>query len=295
MLHRGVKYQTSLDPQLNALKGMIHTGCPTHITQVPVSLKPYWPFRDELATEGEMIMKAHRIIIPVSLQEKFLMKLHSLHLGTDKTKLRARSSVYWRGLYKDIEETTEACSTCEELYSSQQKEPLISTEVPPRVWHTIGADLFTLHGSEYLVIADYYSKYPFVRKIPRGQSNSYTVVAIMKQIFNEQGIPKVVRSDNGPHFYGQVFQSFAQELDFQHITSSPHYPCSNGFIESQVKSVKSILLKSKLTKTDPDMSLLCLRTTPVVHKLPSTAELLLGSPNSRQPSKKDSTNLASEN
>ena len=100
----------------------------------------------------------------------------------------------------------------------------------------------------------------------------------MRQLFSEQGIPEVVRSDNGPHFNSQTFQEFARDLSFKHITSSPHYPRSNGFIESQVKSVKSALLKSKMTKSDPDMSILCLRATPVYHKLPSPAELLLGRP-----------------
>ena len=42
------------------------------------------------------------------------------------------------------------------------------------------------------------------------------------------------RSDNGPHYSGQAFQEFAIELGFQHVTSSPHYPVSNGVIESQV-------------------------------------------------------------
>ena len=79
------------------------------------------------------------------------------------------------------------------------KRALIPTEVPPRAWHTIGTDLFTLEGPEYLVVADYYSKYPFVRRIPSGQGNSHTVIKMLRQIFSEQGIPKVVRSDNGPH------------------------------------------------------------------------------------------------
>jgi len=95
---------------------------------------------------------------------------------------------------------------------------------------------------------------------------------------NEQGIPEVVRTDNGPHFNGKTFQEFARDLGFKHITTFPHYSRSNGLIESQVKSVKSALLKSKMTKSDPDMSILYLRVTPVDYKLPSPAELLLGRP-----------------
>ena len=124
-----IKEQNSLDAELNALKEMIHAGWPAHIQQFPTPLKPYWPYRDELATEDRIVMKAHRIIIPATLQKEILTKLHAPHQGTERTKLRARTSVYWRGLYKDIEETTKTCSTCEELQHNQQKEPLITTEV----------------------------------------------------------------------------------------------------------------------------------------------------------------------
>ena len=32
-----------------------------------------------------------------------------------------------------------------------------------------------------------------------GQGNSHTVIKMLRQTFSEQGIPKVVRSDNEPH------------------------------------------------------------------------------------------------
>ena len=269
---------------------MIHAAWPAHIQQVPTLLKPYWPYRDELS----LVRKAHRIIIPATLQKEILTKLHAPQQGTERAKLRARTSIYWRDLYKDIEETTKTCSTCEELQNSQQKEPLITSEVSPRAWHTTGADLFTLDDSEYLVVADYYSKYPFVRITPSGQSNSSTVVKIMRQLFSEQGIPVVVRFDNGPHFAGQAFQEFAVTSVLSTLQAPPNYPRSNGFIESQVKSVKSALLKSKMTKSDPIMSLLCLRATPVDHKLPSLAELLLGHPIQDNLPRKISRDLSSE-
>ena len=204
--------QTASDPELNALNEMIHSGWPSKFQQVQVPLKTYWPFRDELAVEDGIAMKSHRIIIPTVLKKEILTKLHAAHQGTEKTKLRARTAVYWRRLNKDINEISKACSTCQELHPGQQKEPLILTEVPPRAWHTIDTDLFSSEGSEYLVVAGYYSKYPFVRQIPRGQGNSHTVVTMLRQIFSEQGISKVVRCDNGPYHSGQAFQDFAREL-----------------------------------------------------------------------------------
>ena len=110
------------------------------------------------------------------------------------------------------------------------------------------------------------------------------MVKKMRQLFSEQGIPVLVRSDKGPHFSGLAFQEFARDLSFKHTTSSSHYPCSNGFIESQVKSVKSALLKSKMAKSDHSMLLLCLRATPIDHKLSSPTELILGCPIQDNPS-----------
>lgn len=56
--------------------------------------------------------------------------------------------------------------------------------------------------------------------------------------------------------------------------SNPRHPQFNGFIERQVQTVKYTSDKAKKSGQDPDMSLLCLRPTPVHSQLPSPAELL---------------------
>ena len=55
-------------------------------------------------------------------------------------------------------------------------------------------------GSEYLVIVDYYSKMPIVRKMPTSQCNSAKMMTVLKELFVEHGIPEEIRSDNGPQF-----------------------------------------------------------------------------------------------
>ena len=75
-----IKEQSSLDAELNALKEMIPEGWPAHIQQVPTLLNPYWPYRDELATEDGIAMKAHRVIIPATLQKEILTKLYAPHV-----------------------------------------------------------------------------------------------------------------------------------------------------------------------------------------------------------------------
>ncbi|XP_063590442.1 uncharacterized protein K02A2.6-like [Penaeus indicus] len=74
----------------------------------------------------------------------------------------------------------------------------------------------------------------------------------------------------------EEFATFASNWELEHITSSPHYPQSNGFIERIIQTVKNTLDKAKRSNKDPDMALLTLRTTPLDSKLPSPAELLNG-------------------
>ena len=114
----------------------------------------------------------------------------------------------------------------------------------------------------------------FFKKIPCRQSTGNTVVNFTKCVFSEQGVPEVIISDNGPHYDCKSYREFSKEWDFRHITSSPRYPQSNGFIERQVQTVKHTLDKAKKSGQDPHMSLLCLRSTPVDSQLPSPAELL---------------------
>ena len=210
-----IKEENPKDPELLALKEIVYSGWPCTSKEQPILVKPRWSYRDELTVENSILMKGMRIIIPQTLQSQILAKLHEAHQGAEKTKLRARTTVFWRNLNKDIDETTKACTICQELQKTQTREPLIPTEIPPRPWHTVATDLFYLEGAEYLLIADYYSKYPFVRKIPRNDSSSRTVAEMTKQIFSEQGIPSIVRSDNGPHFVGQAYRELAQEYVLQ--------------------------------------------------------------------------------
>ena len=63
----------------------------------------------------------------------------------------------------------------------------------------------------------------------------------MKSIFARHGIPEVLMSDNGPHNY--VFAEFPKNYGFNHITSSPRYPQSNGEAEWAAKTIKQLLKK----------------------------------------------------
>ena len=107
-----------------------------------------------------------------------------------------------------------------------------------------------------------------------GLTTSNMVISTMKQIFSEHGIPSKVVSDNGPQYSSEAFKEFAQQWQFDRITSSPKFPKSNGFIERQIQTIKRALIKAKQAGRDPNLAMLCLRTTPINQNLPSPTELL---------------------
>ena len=109
----------------------------------------------------------------------------------------------------------------------------------------MAADLFQLKGKSYLVVVDYYSKYVEIRTL--SSTTSTAVVASLKAIFSRHGIPVTFVSDNGPQFNSEEMRIFAKEYGFQHTTSSPYYPKSNGQAERTIRTVKHLLGNS----TDP--------------------------------------------
>ena len=48
-------------------------------------------------------MKGTALIIPQSLQHEIVTQLHYDHLGIVKTRLRAKNTLYWTNINKDIE------------------------------------------------------------------------------------------------------------------------------------------------------------------------------------------------
>ena len=65
----------------------------------------------------------------------------------------------------------------------------------------------------------------------------------MEAIFARNGIPGTVVSDNGPEYASEEFTRFAVKYSSIHITSSPHFPPSNGHVERCVQTVKNLLVK----------------------------------------------------
>ena len=95
-------------------------------------------------------------------------------------------------------------------------------------------------------------------------------------MFSEYGIPQTVVTDNGPPFSSKEFAAFANQYCLDHITSSPCYPQSNGFIERMVQTVKQSMKECAAGGHDPNLAMLVYRATPLTTSIPSPGELLNG-------------------
>ena len=94
---------------------MILKGWPEKRDECPQILKSYWNYRDELSVLDGLILKGTRIIIPNDCRDEVLEKLHEGHFGIDRTKLRARDSMYWLQINRDIETLVKSCEKCQEF------------------------------------------------------------------------------------------------------------------------------------------------------------------------------------
>ena len=113
-------------------------------------------------------------------------------------QLKALETVYWPGINKDILKQYQSCKTCIKLSKSQRSEPLQSHPMPELPWHTVTTDLFETENSEYLLLVDYYSRFPVLHKL--GNTTSKVLVQEMKAVFTELGVPDVIVSDGGPQY-----------------------------------------------------------------------------------------------
>lgn len=245
-------------------------GWPTYLEDVKLAARNLFQVRNELSVVNGILLRGNRIVIPFSLQEEMLNRIHDGHLGVVKCRERAKQGVWWPGISKDIKKRISSCRQCLEKLPSQPKEPLLNTTLPERPFQQVAADLFEFKNKHYLVYVDYYSRWIEISLL-NNQLSSSSVINKMKSCFASSGIPEKIITDNGPQFSSAEFKKFSEEWNFSHVTSSPHYPKSNGEAERAVKTAKSILRQD-----DPPLALLAYRSTPITSLGFSPAELACG-------------------
>ena len=183
--------------------------------------------------------------------------------------------MYWPGLNDQLEQLVLNCQLCLKYSRSKKKHDTYSAlgqEVPVFPWTKVATDIFHFEGNSYLLLVDYTSCFPFMRKLK--SMTTQHIADHIKQIFAEYGWPDALVSDNRPCYASEIFKGLMKEYQVNHITSLSHCPQSNGLAEKYVQIIKNLFCKVKEEGQDLHKCLMTYRNTPLSSHLQSLMQIL---------------------
>ena len=84
----------------------------------------------------------------------------------------------------------------------------------------------------------------WVEAVPYRGTDHRVVLKFWKEnIFSRFGVPKVIISDGGSHFYNKPFESLLTKYGVKHKVATPYHPQTSGQVELANKEIKTILMK----------------------------------------------------
>lgn len=272
-LHQ-LQHASADDPVLRELRKTIHQGWPERKSDIGEALQAYYDFRDELITEGDLVFKGAVVVVPAALRKEMMVSCHDTHIGVEGCIRRARESMFWPRMATEMKAYISKCDVCMAHRATPQKETMLPHDFTPRPWSKVGADLCELHSRNLLVVCDYFSNFVEVESLQTTTTRG--VCKALKVLFARYGVPDTLITDNGPQFSSAEFASFSKDWSFEHSTSSPHYPQSNGKAENAVKTIKRLFTKCHEAGQSEFRALLDWRNTPTEGVGTSPAQRFFG-------------------
>ena len=217
-------------------------------------------------TKEGLILRDTRLVIPSSLQLKVMKIAHEGHQGISKTKSLLRTKVWFSSMDRKVEDLIKECAACQFNGKTFNSQPLQQTPIPARPWEYLAMDFFgpLPNGSELMVVVDEFSRMPVVGEI-KTTSSEY-VLPKLDDLFSFVGIPRELKTDNGPPFNGHKFKEFSQYLGFKHRKITPEHPQANGQAENFMKRIGAVIrnatVENKNWKQELNSFLRNYRSTP---------------------------------
>ena len=109
------------DPLCSAIIKFCQAGWPNK-HRIDAALAPYWEARGNLTLKNDLLLYGSRIVVPTSMQQVTLTKLHQGHQGIERCRQRARISVWWPGLSGQTDKFIKSCQVCAKE-CNHRKEP----------------------------------------------------------------------------------------------------------------------------------------------------------------------------
>ena len=99
-----------------------------------------------------------------------------------------------------------------------------------------------------LVILDEYSRECLAILVER-RLTSKDVLEVLSELFITRGLPRYIRSDNGPEFVAKMVRSWLNRLGVGPLYIEPGSPWENGYVESLNGKLRDELLNREIFET----------------------------------------------
>ena len=180
------------------LTDQIRRGFPDSGYDVNPAIREFHKYRHGLCVIDGVPCYKTRIVVPNKMRGQILSVLHSAHQGVSGMTARAEQTVFWPSITRDIVETRASCTECHRIAPSQPAAPPVSPPSPEYPFQLQVCDYFSLHGRNYLALADRYSGWLTVYRVGSGEYDAKALVKMLRQHFVTFGVAVELASDGGP-------------------------------------------------------------------------------------------------
>ena len=130
--------------------------------------------------------------MPEKLRHRMVEIAHEGQQGQVRTKQLLRAHVWFPGMDSQCEKFVSTCIACQSNTPQTHREPLKMTDLPEGPWDKVSVDFCGPLASGDLALV-LYCQYA------RSTSEKATI-PIVRRVFDTYGVPKEIKSDNGPPF-----------------------------------------------------------------------------------------------
>ena len=164
-----------------------------------------------------------------------------------KTKSLLREKIWYPGMDDKAKKMIENCVACQAVGPNNSHEPMRITPTATEAWQSLAIDFYgpiPRSGQYLLVVIDTYSKFPEVEIVK--STSAKACIPKLDRIFATHGIPRKIRTDNGPPFNGDEFKRYMEVLGIEWKTSTPLWPQANRNAESIMKPIGKVIKTATL-------------------------------------------------
>lgn len=189
-----------------------------------------------------------RIIVPATMQESLVRDWHNSpclgHSGKNKLYALMKEYYFWPRMKSCVQKVVSECPVCQTLRGNPNAAPL-NPEIGVEPLSTWQVDLSqmcrsTLGNQFLLVIIDVGTRFPFALPL-KDQQAATLAEALLQHVFPLLGIPRVIHSDNGANFAGNLWRGVLELMGVKARYSPIYSPQGKGVVERYIQTLKNKL------------------------------------------------------